>query len=136
MKLVNVNLIARDIAVLCEFYRTLFGFQELMARRTAIYRCLNAGASELGFNAWGAYELLQLAGRAPAAAPAPVTAYCTFAAPDCAAVDALVRRCVELGGSTVRPAMVTHYNAYQAVLADPECNVFRVQSPAGAKETA
>ena len=47
--------------------------------------------------------------------------------------DALVARAVELGGSVVKAPYTTYYNAHQVVLADPECNVFRINHRMGAR---
>lgn len=131
VRLAYVNLFARDIEALSGFYVSLFGFSEIVGHRSPIYRCLEAGGIELGFNAGKAYELLELTRRRPESQPAPVTAYFTFEAPSAAAVDALVARAQELGASVVKPAYTTYYNAHQAVLADPEGNVFRVNHRMG-----
>lgn len=124
-RLGNLNLFGRDITRLCGFYGSLFGFPEIEARRTAIYRVLDAGRVELGFNAEAAYELLGLADRRPQGR-APVTAYATFDVGLPEEVDALAMRAVELGGTLVKPAYRTHYGAWQVVLADPEAHVFRI----------
>lgn len=58
--LAYVNLFARDIEALMRFYADLFGFAERAAFRSPIYRCLDAGGIELGFNAAEAYRLLDL----------------------------------------------------------------------------
>ncbi|GAA5234263.1 bleomycin resistance protein [Verticiella sediminum] len=129
MKLANLNLFAQDIAALCAFYQALFGFRELAERRTGIYRCLDAGGVELGFNATTAYPLLALADRQRDNARPAVTAYPTFLADTPAEVDAHAARCASLGGRVVKAPYRTHYQAHQVVLADPEHNIFRIQSP-------
>ena len=133
VRLAYVNLFARDIERLSAFYMALFGFEEIVAHRSPIYRCLDAGGIELGFNAGKAYELLELSRRRPRDDEPPVTAYFTFEAASVADVDALVARAVELGGSVVKSPFTTYYNAHQAVLADPECNVFRINHRMGAR---
>ena len=133
VRLAYVNLFARDIEVLSAFYMKLFGFDEIVGHRSPIYRCIDAGGIELGFNAGKAYELLELSRRRPERVPAPVTAYFTFEAESEAAVDALVARAVELGGAIVKPPSTTYYNAHQAVLSDPEQNVFRINHRMGAR---
>ena len=133
VRLAYVNLFARDIEALSGFYVALFGFAEIVGHRSPIYRCIDAGGIELGFNAVKAYELLELASRQPVTAPAPVTAYFTFEAGSAAAVDALASRAVALGGAIVKPAYTTYYNAHQVVLTDPEQNVFRVNHRMGAR---
>jgi len=133
VRLAYVNLFARDIEALSGFYMALFGFAEIVGHRSPIYRCIDAGGIELGFNAGKAYELLELTRRKPQAGPAPVTAYFTFEASSPAAVDELARRAVALGGAIVKPAYTTYYNAQQVVLTDPEQNVFRVNHRMGAR---
>jgi predicted enzyme related to lactoylglutathione lyase len=124
-RLGNLNLFGADIACLCDFYGSLFGFPEIAARRTAIYRVLDAGGVELGFNADAAYDLLGLSDRR-AQGKAPATAYPTFDVSAAGEVDALALRAVQLGGTVVKPAYRTHYGAWQVVLADPEAHVFRI----------
>lgn len=131
VRLAYVNLFAQDIERLSLFYMTLFGFEEIVGHRSPIYRCVDAGGIEFGFNAGKAYELLQLGQRRPRDAEPPVTAYFTFEAGSIAEVDALVARVVELGGSVVKAPYTTYYNAHQAVLADPEGNVFRINHRMG-----
>lgn len=133
VRLAYVNLFARDIERLSLFYIALFGFEEIVGHRSPIYRCVDAGGIELGFNAGKAYDLLELGARRPRDDAAPVTAYFTFEAGSVAEVDALVPRVVELGGSVVKPPYTTYYNAHQAVLADPEGNVFRINHRMGAR---
>ena len=133
VRLAYVNLFARDIERLSAFYMSLFGFDEIVAHRSPIYRCLDAGGVELGFNSGKAYELLELSRRRPHADESPVTAYFTFEAASVGDVDTLVARAIQLGGSVVKPAYTTYYNAHQAVLADPECNIFRINHRMGAR---
>lgn len=126
-RLNNVNILARDVPRLCTFYAQLLGFQEILSRRTDIYRVLDAGGVELGFNALRAYELLELAARMPQGF-APVTTYATFEVEDTVAVDHLALEAVALGGQIVKAPYVTHYLSRQAVLQDLEGNVFRINA--------
>ena len=130
-RLSYVNLFARDIDALAGFYSGLLGFAEIVAHRSPIYRCLDAGGGmELGFNAVDAYALLNLQDRQPVEA-APVTVYFTVELDSAAAVDALAADCVAGGGHVVKAPYLTYYNARQAVLADPEGNVFRLNHRIG-----
>jgi len=124
-RLAYINVFARDVDRLFAFYAGLFGLKELEALRSPIYRCLDANGAELGFHAQDAYKLLNLADRKPDG-EAPVSTYFTFELPDQAAVDAAVARAASAGARVVKAPYVTYYNSYQAVLADPEGNVFRV----------
>ena len=133
VRLAYVNLFARDIERLSAFYMSLFGFDEIVAHRSPIYRCLDAGGVELGFNSGKAYELLELSRRRPLVDESPVTAYFTFEAASVGDVDDLAACAIELGGSVIKAPYTTYYNAHQAVLADPECNVFRINHRMGAR---
>jgi len=135
-RLAYVNVFARDIERLARFYSQLLGFREIEAHRSPIYRCLDANGTELGFNAEKAYELLGLADRKPGAGRPPVRTYFTFELASRESVDAAAARTLELGGEVHKTPYVTYYAAYQAVLADPEQNVFRVNRRLGARPPA
>jgi predicted enzyme related to lactoylglutathione lyase len=125
VSLANVNLFAKDIDRLLFFYAALFGFAEIEERRTPIFRSLNAEGVELGFNASAAYELLGLVGREAQDTPA-VGAFFTIQMPRKDQIEEAAIRAVALGGNVIKGPFQTYYNAWQAVLADPEGNVFRV----------
>jgi predicted enzyme related to lactoylglutathione lyase len=128
MRLAYCNIIADDIEALAQFYSVVFGMAEIVAHRSPIYRCLDAGGVELGFNARAAYALLGLADRKASTAGlsrAPVRAYFTFEVGSREAVDATCRAVAAYGGRIVKDPYETYYNAWQAVLEDPEGNVFR-----------
>ena len=71
-------------------------------------------------------------GEAGPSSPAlpPVTAYPTFMLDSTAAVEAACERALALGGRIVKPPAATYYGQWQAVLADPEAQVFRVAAAA------
>jgi predicted enzyme related to lactoylglutathione lyase len=124
-RLAYVNVFSRDPERLASFYTALFGFAEIAGHRSPIYRCLDAGGVELGFNADKAYDLLGLGDRRTRG-DRTVSVYATFEVASSAAVDALAARAAELGGDILKSPYDTYYNARQAVLADREGNVFRV----------
>ncbi|WP_300298687.1 VOC family protein [Ferrovibrio sp.] len=131
-RLAYVNLFARDIVAQAAFYTALFGFTEIQAHRSPIYRCLDANGTELGFNAPEAYDLLALQSRRPPDdQPLPLGSYFTIELDSEAAIDRAVAGCRRLGGSVLKEPYLTYYNAWQAVLADPEGNVFRVNHRIG-----
>lgn len=134
--LAYVNLFARDIEVLMRFYAGLFGFAEMTAFRSPIYRCLDAGGIELGFNAAEAYRLLDLDSRRPAgdATDMPVGCYFTVELESTAAVDQAAIECRRLGGGVIKLPYRTYYNAWQTVLTDPEGNVFRANHRIGPRK--
>jgi len=130
-----VNLLARDIEALSGFYGSVFGFAEIAAHRSPIYRCLDGGAVELGFNADQAYDLLGIGDRRPHGA-APVRVYFTIEVGSPTAVAAAAATAAAQGGRIIKPPYTTYYNACQAVLEDPEGNVFRVNHRIGPRRPA
>jgi predicted enzyme related to lactoylglutathione lyase len=134
-----VNILARDIAALSGFYAGVFGFAEIASHRSPIYRCLDGGAIELGFNADQAYDLLDIGDRRPDRARSgttPVRAFITVEVASQTAVDAAAAAAAEQGGRVIKPPYTTYYNARQAVLEDPEGNVFRVNHRIGPRRPA
>ena len=134
-----INLLARDVAALSGFYERVFGFAEIVAHRSPIYRCLDGGAVELGFNADQAYDLLGIGDRRPdrhASGSAPVRAYFTIEVASQDAVDAAAAAAAAEGGRVIKPPYLTYYNARQAVLEDPEGNMFRVNHRIGPRQPA
>ena len=130
-----VNFFCRDIEAQCAFYGSVLGLPEHPPVRSPIYRALLGPAFELGFNAWPAYELLGLSERRPAHdALTPVSCYPTLMLARAAAVDQAARDAAAHGGQLLQGPFATYYGQWQAVLADPEGQVFRVASarlPAG-----
>ena len=122
-KLSYVNVFARDIEALSGFSQRVFDFPEVESIRSPIFVGLDAGTCCIGFNAPDAYELLHLAEHSD-------TAGCKFLlnidvdSPD--DVDRMVPVAVEAGATLIKPPYTTYYNWYQAVLMDPEGNVFRI----------
>jgi len=123
-----VNLLSRDPGAQMAFYAELLGFEEISAWRTPIYRVLDTGGSELGFNAPEARALLDLPAAPPTTAEGllPTTAFATFMLDTPGEVDALAARAPALGGRVLKAPFVTYYKQWQAVLADPEGHVFRL----------
>ncbi len=118
-----VNVFAKDVVALSGFYQKVFGFEEHVAMRSPIFRGLATGRSSLGFNAHEAYGLLQLADHADTRG---VKFLLNIDVDTEAEVDARVPIAVAEGATLVKPPYITYYNWYQAVLLDPEGNVFRI----------
>lgn len=118
-----VNIFARDIVALSGFYSELFGFPEIEKIRSPIFRGLDTGQSCLGFNAHDAYGLLMLAEQADTRG---VKFLLNIDVDSNQEVDRMVPIAVRLGAKLVKPPYTTYYNWYQAVLLDPEGNVFRI----------
>lgn len=123
------NLFTPDPQALLDFYQALLGLPESVASRSPIYRALETADFQLGFNAHPAYELLGLPERAPAPGSVPpVSAYCTFMLDTAEAVSHGAERVTALGGRLIKPPYATYYGQWQAVLADPHHNVFRLSA--------
>ncbi|MCJ2371888.1 VOC family protein [Pseudomonas sp. RGM 3321] len=118
-----VNVLAQDIVALSGFYSKLFGFSEIEAIRSPIFRGLDTGRSCIGFNALAAYELLGLDEFAGSTG-------CRFLlnidVDEQSEVDRLVPLAVAMGARLVKEPYLTYYHWYQAVLLDPEGNIFRI----------
>jgi predicted enzyme related to lactoylglutathione lyase len=122
------NLLCRDVQAQMDFYAAVFGFEEIIASRSPIYRGLDTGGSVLGLNAPEARALLNLpAAPAPAADSLwPTTAFATFMFDTTEQVDSTTRQVQCAGGRVLKAPFVTYYNQWQAVCADPEGHVFRL----------
>jgi uncharacterized glyoxalase superfamily protein PhnB len=118
-----VNVFARDVVALSGFYADLFGFTEIESIRSPIFRGLDTGKSALGFNALDAYELLGLAEFSETRGVKFLLNIDVASQTD---VDRLVPLAVAAGARLVKAPYRTYYDWYQAVLLDPEGNVFRI----------
>lgn len=118
-----VNVFARDVVALSGFYMKVFGFPEIEAIRSPIFRGLDTGKSSLGFNALDAYELLKLSEFSETKGIKFLLNIDVDSKDD---VDRMVPVALEAGAKLVKEPYVTYYNWYQAVLLDPEGNVFRI----------
>ncbi len=123
------NLLCRDIEAQMRFYQALLGLPEAEASRSPIYRALETADFQFGFNTHAAYALLNLADRQPpdGAAP-PVVAYATLMLDTPEALDRAVAQVPVLGGAVLKAPYATYYGQWQAVLGDPEGNVFRLST--------
>lgn len=119
----HVNVFSRDISALCAFYQRVFGFPEIESMRSPIYRLLDCGAGKLGFNAHDAYELLALSAYAERTGCGFIL---NFEVDGEHEVAEIVARALEAGGKVVKPPYLTYYGRIQAVMLDPESNVFRI----------
>jgi predicted enzyme related to lactoylglutathione lyase len=123
------NLLCRDIEAQLRFYQALLGLPEAEASRSPIYRALETADFQFGFNAHAAYALLNLADRQPPDnAVNPVVAYATLMLDTPDALNTAVAQVPALGGRVLKAPYATYYGQWQAVLCDPEGNVFRLST--------
>jgi len=118
-----VNIFAHDIVALSGFYQRVFGFAEIEAIRSPIFRGLDTGRSSLGFNAAEAYGLLKLDDHADTAG---VKFLLNIDVDSMDEVDLMVPLAIAAGARLIKAPYETYYHWYQAVLLDPEGNVFRI----------
>ena len=118
-----VNVFARDVVALSGFYMKVFGFTEIEAIRSPIFRGLDTGKSSLGFNALDAYELLHLSEYSDTRG---VKFLLNIDVDSKDEVDRMVPVALAAGATLIKPPYETYYHWYQAVLLDPEQNVFRI----------
>ena len=121
--LAYINVFARDIEALSGFYAALFGFAEIKASRSPIFRGLDTGACKLGFSAPDAYDLLGLSDMREASGAKTVLTFDLDSDND---VERRVTVATGLGARLIKAPCRTYYGWYQAVLLDPEQNVFRI----------
>ena len=115
--------ICEDIEKLSAFYADLFGFAEVDELRSDIFVGLDVDGTTLGFSAEVVYEMLSIQDWAN---PTGTKQYLTFEVDTDDAVTETSERAVTAGASLLHPPYATYYGAFQAVLADPEGNVFRI----------
>ena len=121
------SLFCKNFEAQLAYYLALLSMPEAVTHRSAIYRCIQATNFEFGFHAAPAYALLGVADRAPAMLQtSPVTGYATFMLGSCAEVDASSLKAAALGGRIIKAPYPTYYGQWQAVLLDPENNMFRL----------
>jgi predicted enzyme related to lactoylglutathione lyase len=118
-----LNIFARDIQKMADFYGELFQLEEIRESRSPIFRGLRTGKANLGFNAQDAYALLNLES---AANDTGVKAFATFDVGAPAEVDRLTSIAVAKGAVLRKAPFKTYYGWYQSVLLDPEGNAFRI----------
>jgi len=117
-----VNIFARDVVAISDFYAGLFGLDEIRESRTPIFRGLKTKGANLGFNAAEAYALLNLeefSGRG-------IKSFLTFDVAGIAEVDRLTPIAVARGATLLKAPFTTYYGWYQSVLLDLEGNAFRI----------
>lgn len=119
-----VNVFAKDVVALSGFYQRVFGFAEIEAIRSPIFRGLDTGKSCLGFNAHDAYALLQLGEGADDVRGDSFLL--NIDVESTSEVDRMVPVALAAGATLIKAPYETYYHWYQAVLRDPEGNVFRI----------
>lgn len=118
-----VNIFSKDIVALSGFYADVFGFKDIPEISSPIFRGLDTGKSCIGFNALGAYELLKLSAYSDTKG---IKFLLNIDVDTPEEVDRMVPIALAKGATLIKEPYKTYYNWYQAVLLDPEGNVFRI----------
>jgi predicted enzyme related to lactoylglutathione lyase len=118
-----VNIFARDVVKLAGFYADVFGLEEIVTSRSPIFRGLKTKKANIGFNAYDAYELLNLP-KSPDGTG--IKAFTTFDVESADEVDRLTPIAVAKGATLRKAPFTTYYGWYQSVFLDPEGNAFRI----------
>jgi len=125
VRLSYTTFLARDVAALATFYVEGLGLDEVVASRDARYREVEAGDGCLiGFATETARPFINL----PEEPATGTRSLLTFSVDTVADVAPAVDRAVAAGAELVREAIETAFGQYQAVLRDPEGNVFRLSA--------
>ena len=119
------SLMVPDPVASAAFYTAVFDLAPVASLDSPYFRGLWVGETILGLNGPKAYELLALTAPPPAETGGVAT-FLTFEAASDAEVDALTARAEAAGATVLKPPAWTYYGAWQAVLADPDGHVFRV----------
>jgi uncharacterized glyoxalase superfamily protein PhnB len=115
---------SRDIDSLSTFYATTFGFEMMPDLETPIFRAVDATHGMiLGFHAAEAWELMEIESFRPEHG---TRQFLSFEFDSDAEVDGKVRDACRNGATVVKAPYDTYYNARQAILTDPEGNLFRI----------
>jgi hypothetical protein len=117
-----VNIFARDVVAIADFYAELFGLEEILESRSPIFRGLRTQGANLGFNAHDAYALLNL----QEFSGGGIKSFLTFDMASAAEVDWLTPIAVAKGATLLKAPFTTYYGWYQSALLDPEGNAFRI----------
>ena len=105
--LAYVNVFAKDLEALAEYYQTLFNLEEITASRSEYFIGFETGGCRIGFSSQGAYELLSLT----QAESQTDTIFLTFGATSREDVDARCEYAVELGGTIAKLHEILDHDA-------------------------
>lgn len=124
------SIISDDIESAAAFYATVFDLAEVEELHSDIFRGLDVSGVTLGFSAPVVYEMLGIEAWAD---PSGTSQYLTFEVDDDDGVRQRTELAVEHGATILHEPYETYYGAFQAVLSDPDGNVFRINHlrPAG-----
>jgi uncharacterized glyoxalase superfamily protein PhnB len=125
VRLSYTTFLARDVAALATFYVEGLGLGEIVASRDERYREVRAdGGCLIGFATDAVRPFVNL----PEEPATGTRSLLTFNVDTVADVAPAIERAVAAGAELVRAAIETFFGQYQAVLRDPEGNIFRLSA--------
>lgn len=127
LTLAYVTFLARDVAALAQFYVDALGLEEVLESRDHRYREVRGGGCMIGF----ATETMRAFVNLPEIEAVGTRSILTFEVGSVAQVAVMAERTVSHGATLVREGQDTFFGQHQAVLSDPEGNVFRLSAAVG-----
>lgn len=127
LSLSYVTFLARDVAMLAQFYVDALGLEEVLSSRDERYREVQGGGCMIGFATQDVRPFINL----PEVEPVGTRSIVTFDVGSIAAVAVTTERALSCGATLVREGQDTHFGQHQAVLSDPEGNIFRLGARVG-----
>jgi uncharacterized glyoxalase superfamily protein PhnB len=127
LTLAYVTFLARDVAALAQFYVDALGLEEVLESRDHRYREVRGGGCMIGF----ATETVRPFVNLPEIEAVGTRSILTFDVGSVAQVAGLAERAVGHGATLLREGQDTFFGQHQAVLSDPEGNVFRLSAAVG-----
>jgi uncharacterized glyoxalase superfamily protein PhnB len=128
LSLAYVTFLARDVDMLAQFYVDALGLDEVLASRDQRYREVHGGGCMIGF----ATQTVRPAINLPEIDPVGTRCVLTFDVGSVAAVAPMAERAAAHGATLLRDGQDTFFGQHQAVLSDPEGNIFRLSAATGA----
>jgi len=125
VRLTYTTFIANDVAALAQFYIDGLGLEEVESSRDHRYREVKAGGAMIGFAHAPARTMLELG---EAGEPTGTRSLLTFDVGTTDAVQPAIETAVAAGATLVKPPYDSFFGQHQAVLRDPEGNVFRLSA--------
>jgi uncharacterized glyoxalase superfamily protein PhnB len=127
LTLAYVTFLARDVAGLAQFYVDGLGLEEALESRDHRYREVYGGGCMIGF----ATETVRPFVNLPEIEPVGMRSIITFDVGTVANVASVGEQAIAHGATLVRAGQDTFFGQHQAVLSDPEGNVFRLSAAVG-----
>ena len=122
LRLRLVSYFSQDLDRIAGFYTGVMGFSEIMELRSTLYRGLQTPVGDvIGFHGMEVLNILNISDRTLG-----LGGMVTYEVDTAEEVDRMAGQVSASGGALIKQAAMTFYGVYQAVLADPDANVLRI----------